>query len=310
MRIVQALMGGILDYAGLFPPAKLDMAPTVANYSAYRTGDDRWMLGRLIVPVSRLDEFERSAVSFLPSRADDAWPISALLSPVAENKFELELERIEKFNTDHADPRLSSRHGSAHIDTVEVAANAPAQIDRLLDALPDHLFPYVELPVESDPRGLITSLAGSDAGAKVRTGGLTPRAYPSPADLARFIAACAASDVPFKATAGLHHPLRHVNAAVGCDEFGHLNVFLAATIAFIERDAGANEAELVALLEEREASAFRFGETSVTWRQHSLDHRQILNSRQRFAHAFGSCSFDEPLEDLRSLGLLETAPTA
>jgi hypothetical protein len=307
MRIIHALMGDILDYAGLFPPAKLDMAPTVAHYARYRTGDDRWMLGRLIVPVSRLTEFEEVAEQLLPRRADDAWTLSAICAPASEGRIQFDLERIEQFNDDHADPRQSARFGSATIDTIELAATSAQQIDQVLDALPDHLFPYIELPAAADPRGLIASLAGSEAGAKVRTGGAAPAAYPTPANLARFILACAASEVPFKATAGLHHPLRHRNESVGCDEFGFLNVFIGAALAL---QGVVNEDSLVAVLQERDAAAFRFGETSISWRRHEIDHRHLLTSRQQFAHAFGSCSFDEPLEGLRALGLLEASPVA
>ncbi len=53
MLSVQALMDGILDYAGLFPPAKLDMVPTMRNYRDYREGAESWMLGRIVVPVGR-----------------------------------------------------------------------------------------------------------------------------------------------------------------------------------------------------------------------------------------------------------------
>jgi hypothetical protein len=53
METTRALMHGIVDYAGLFPPASLDMPKTVANYARYRSGEDRWALGRLVVPLKR-----------------------------------------------------------------------------------------------------------------------------------------------------------------------------------------------------------------------------------------------------------------
>ena len=73
-----ALVSNLIDYAGLFPPASLDMAATVANYAEFVSGDDAWMLERLIVPVARLDEFEAAAAGKLPGDDDDPWPISAL----------------------------------------------------------------------------------------------------------------------------------------------------------------------------------------------------------------------------------------
>jgi hypothetical protein len=61
MRSIEILLDGILDYAGLFPPADLEMSQAVARYNDYRNGPDSWMLGRFICPVARLSEFERNA---------------------------------------------------------------------------------------------------------------------------------------------------------------------------------------------------------------------------------------------------------
>jgi hypothetical protein len=307
MRIVRALMGETVDYAGLFPPAKLDMPATTINYDRYRRGPDKWLLGRLIVPVARLDEFESCAKSLLPRKADDAWTLSALCSPVADNRFEGDLERIDRFNEEHFDPRQSASNGSAIIDTIEIPASNGAQIDYLLDTIPDHLFPYIEVPAGEDPRGLIAACSGSDAGAKVRTGGANAGAYPTPDNLARFILACVASEVPFKATAGLHHPLRHQSDAVGTKEFGFLNLLIGA--CFAAEDL-VDQKALAELLCEEDATAFRFTETSIGWRRIEVDLRRIMNARKVSAHSFGSCSFDEPLDGLRALGLLEAPITA
>ncbi len=295
-RSLRALMTNLIDYAGLFPPAKLDMQPTVRNYAAYLHGEDEWMLGRLIVPVSRLDEFEREAGALLSKDGDaEPWLISALTAPAGDAAFAADLDRIASFNDRHA------VDGAALIDVIEVKAASAGAIDAALDVIPDDLFAFFELPVTNDPRGLIAVLPGSDAGAKIRTGGVTADAYPSPERVARFIRACAAAGVPFKATAGLHHPLRHRNEAVGTDEFGFLGVFLGACFAaasdFEERD-------LIALLCEEDAGAFKFDDGGVTWRGRPITTEHIEKARERSAIAFGSCSFDEPLEDLRALKLL------
>src|SRR5262249_48230544 len=44
--------------------------------------------------------------------------------------------------------------------------------------------------------------------AKMRTGGVTPEAIPSADTVAEYILACAERRLAFKATAGLHHPIR------------------------------------------------------------------------------------------------------
>src|SRR5262249_49286034 len=53
---LRALLGGIIDYAGLFPPAKLPLAQAIQRYAKYRRQGDRWMLGRFVIPAARLGE--------------------------------------------------------------------------------------------------------------------------------------------------------------------------------------------------------------------------------------------------------------
>jgi len=298
---VRALLSSLIDYAGLFPPAKLDMATTVRNYGAYLASEDAWMIERLIVPAARLDEFEHSAAGLLPTGDPDepdemVWPLSALVAPAGSPELDADLARIAAFNETHLDPA----RGLAVIDVVELKGDDPDAIDATLDRIDDEIFPYFELPVADDPRGLLAALAGSEAGAKIRTGGVTADLYPKAEHVARFIAACAAADVPFKATAGLHHPVTGFRETVRTVEFGFLNVFVAAALA----RGGASADTLVDVLRDESADAFSFDERGVAWRRQRLTTEQIEESRLAFAASFGSCSFDEPREDLRALGIL------
>ena len=148
--------------------------------------------------------------------------------------------------------------------------------------------------------------------AKVRTGGLTAKVFPSSGDLAQFLHLCAAAGAPFKATAGLHHPICSVHPlsppvlGVGGRKdadspkammHGFLNVFLAA--AFVH--TGMSVEQATQLLEENSPEAFRFDEDGVTWRTHRLGVDQLLTARQDFAIAFGACSFEEPIADLKAI---------
>ncbi len=291
---LRALLEGIVDYAGLFPPAQLDMPETVRNYAEYLGGPDSWMLGRLVVPAPRLDEFETHARELLPRGSDDdPWQLSAI---VAHDALAGDLERIAAFNLAHADPA----EGRAAIGSIELRGSDTAGIESALDVIPDDLFPFFELPLSGDPRGLLAALSGCDAGAKVRTGGAKPDAYPSPEQLARFIHAAAAAEVPFKATAGLHHPLRHRSAGSGAWEFGYINVFAAAVIACA---GGSSETELCGVLEQQEPQSFAFEPDRLRYARRTLTGDQIAHARRTFAVSFGSCSFTEPLEGLRALHL-------
>src|SRR5690606_14523404 len=104
---------------------------------------------------------------------------------------EADLDRIAAFNDLHEDPA----NGFALIDAIELKGDSASAIDSALDMIPDELFPFFEIPITDDPRGLIASLVGSEAGAKVRTGGVTADLYPQADHLARFIHACAGAAV-------------------------------------------------------------------------------------------------------------------
>ncbi len=293
---LQRLLLGIIDYAGLFPPARLDMKTTVGNYAAYLDGDLSWMLGRLIVPAARLDEFERQARGLLPSGdGAEPWPLSGLVAEAGDPKLKGDLERIAAFNEAHAEPGA----GLATLRVVELRAASSEAIDETLAQLPDDLYAFFELPAGGDSRGLIAALAGSEAGAKVRTGGV---ATPSPEDLARFIAACASARVPFKATAGLHHPLRHRSEAAGIWEFGFLNVFVAALLA---AHKNVTEKDLVAVLTDESLDSFSFEEDRLRYRDHELSVEQVERARFDNAVSFGACSFEEPCAHLQAMGLVE-----
>ncbi len=139
--------------------------------------------------------------------------------------------------------------------------------------------------------------------AKIRTGGLTPEAIPSVSALAQYIVACAERRLPFKATAGLHHPIRSVHPltydaqAPQATMHGFVNVFLAAVFAW------HGERAIEEILAETDAAAFRFDDRAQ-WRHKSVSTSQIMQARKDFAHSFGSCSFEEPVSDLQSLGWL------
>jgi hypothetical protein len=297
------LLLGLIDYAGLFPPAALDMPTATRKYSEYREGECRWALGRFIVPVARLDEFEKAAEGILPDggmEGNDFWRLSAL----GGDDLSSDLDRIAEFNQKRstADPSA----GAAVIDTIEIKAGRAGDIENAMRLTPANLAPYFEIPIRDDPAELVKRIADTGARAKVRTGGVTADAFPSSLDLARFIKICAEEDVPFKATAGLHHPLRSVNRLTYSPDsasammHGFLNVFLAAAFA----QGGMDVDRLVELLEEKSPESFQFDSGGVTWRDEMIVRGQLRNSRNLLAIAFGSCSFEEPIDDLKKIGLL------
>lgn len=298
-RSIGLLLEGLIDYAGLFPPAQLDMQAAVRNFAEYRAGRDAWALGRFIVPSARLDEFEGAAAALFPRERDASpWAISMLGSEDPAH----DAEQIFAFNERHAQAAV----GRVVIDMLEVKASDVAGLERAVRSAPGGVITYVEIPLTPDPTDLISAVAFHDARAKVRTGGVTAAAVPPAGELARFIRIAADQGVPFKATAGLHHPVRgsypltYERGSQVAPMFGFLNVFLAAAFAQEEMSI----AEIETLLTETDAAAFEFGDRGIRWGARHADLDALARLRTRVALGFGSCSFTEPLEELRGLGLL------
>lgn len=291
MSAVRAFLAGIVDYAGLFPPAALDMPAAVRNYSRYRSDDASWMLGRFVVPVARLDEFS-SALDAEVSPHEPAWQVSAL----AGTDLVGEVARVRAFNA-------TSAH--ARIDSIEARATTADAIDRLGSAEFDGDV-YAEIPVTTELDALVAACARAGVSAKLRTGGVTAEAFISSAEILRFMRACVGAGVRFKATAGLHHPLAgdypitYADDAPSATMHGYLSLFFAAAVL---RSGGSDE-EVLNILDERDPTAFRASSPGITWREHFLSAADLRQSRD-VAASFGSCSFREPVDELRALSLAE-----
>lgn len=291
---IRILLSEIVDYAGLFPPSGLPMEEAVTNYAAYKNSNYNWMLGRFIVPVGRLDEFTQTAREFF-ARDTEIWKVSVLAS---EDIYET-VRKVESFNSEF--------NRIAVVDTLEIKIDQAFEIENASVHIPENLAAYFELPLNESLAEMVSTLAIKDKRAKIRTGGITAEAFPQTEQIARFIRTCLAANVPFKCTAGLHHPVRaqkpltyEKTAPVGMMN-GFLNVFLAA--AFLAQGFKSNL--INELLEDEWSENFIFDDAGVLWRQeHFIGIAQLQALRTRGAISFGSCSFDEPIEDLQALALL------
>lgn len=294
---LQTLLTGAIDYAGLFPPAALSMREAVARYADYRGAAEAWALGRFVVPLTRVEELV--AAQRAVGAHGQGWRLSVLLGddPAVESS------RIRALNALHA--------RSALIDSAEMKVSGPAaaarhRIASFAEELPPSIRLFVEIPLDDELRLFLAAIAGANACAKIRTGGVTKEAFPPARDIARFLICCAEHDTRFKATAGLHHPWRgsypltyEAGAPTGT-MFGFLNVLVGAALA----RRGASEDDLVAVLEAERGSDFRFDDDELRWRTLRLPRQELVESHATFALSFGSCSFEEPVLDLRRVALL------
>ncbi len=316
---LRALLAGAIDYAGLFPPAGLPLDQAVRNYAGYRTGAESRMLGRFVIPATRLAElspyrdlFATGSPFVFSALGRGGATAGDFLAGLGED-----LHDIAAFRARYA--------GAVEVDVFEVRLPAAVRGDgpilRLIgDAAglieergPPALMPFYEAPPGErgrlDVQGVMDALKEDAAaprrrcpraGFKLRCGGLEAAAFPTAEQVARALACARDREVPLKFTAGLHHPLRRFDAGVQTHMHGFLNVMLAGVFAVLKH---ADEAGLVRMLLEEDATAFAFEDGGVRWGGIGADLGSIERVRREFGLSFGSCSFDEPRDDLRALGL-------
>ncbi len=287
MSAAEVLLTRIVDYAGLFPPAALDMETAVRNYQRYLGGDEAWMLGSFVVPASRLREFAQVFDRVCCGEQENPWTLSVVCA--AERADEVRV--VEEF-----------QEGALFIAALECRAADARLTEAALAALPPSRRRYIEFPIPRSSE-ILPVLEANGARAKIRTGGLTPETVPSPEAVVQFLLACAEAGVAFKATAGLHHPVRGLHALTSdaasqrTTMHGFLNVFLAAALAYF----GAGEEALLKTLSEASPGAFRIDDDVISWHEHELISDQLEQVRRNFAISFGSCSFAEPVRDLKEM---------
>lgn len=293
------LLEGLIDYAGLFPPAALTMSDAVAAYAAHRAGPDSAALGRFVVTAGRLAELARALASRDPG---PAWPVSVIAGDLRQDAGAIDA--------------IAATEAAAflRVEAIEVKVDGPDAVETAAA----HMGPGRERWFEVQPGAALGStldaVRRAGGGAKLRTGGVTAAQIPEPAAVAGALLACARAGVPFKATAGLHHAVRGDHRLTYADDspraimHGYLNVFLGAALARLLVQRGYPDpeahADVAALLEETDPRAFVWASDGVGWRHYRLDAVAMGEARARFARSFGSCSFDEPLADARALGLV------
>jgi len=281
MTIAESLLSNCIDFAGLFPPAGLDLRTTVENYGSYRASEQAWALGRLILPAHTASEFAQIWPSLV-----SVWPVSLLVGEDVETEWRRALEC------------------GFLCDVVECKPLPTSEIAAVRRALPADIKVYFEVATGSDPEKSIATIAATGSMAKIRTGGITQEAIPSVSEVTRFISCCVRYEIPFKATAGLHHAIRAIHPLTYHPQsdhgimHGYVNLILASALLRY----GGKAAEASELLGDLSLSNFHFGHEDVSWRGREFSQQQITQVRKELMVSFGSCSFTEPLNEIVSLG--------
>lgn len=275
------LLERLLDDAAVFPPGNAPLREAMERHRAWRTGAHADLVGRFLLPAGGAPRFREIAATLPPQR----WEVGV----VARG------DSLAESASAAAQAARALREDAVRVTAVELALPPAAgerelaALEPLGDAAPDAAV-LLELPRGVEALDLVVAarpIVRMPVGAKLRCGGVAADAFPSVAEVAEWIAGCVERDLPFKATAGLHQPLRHADAALGVVQHGFLNLWAATALA--RRGAGA--AELVPCLEATAADALGVGAD------------ELRAARLQFT-GFGTCSIQEPLDGLAALGWL------
>jgi hypothetical protein len=299
---LRALLDRAIDYAGMFPPCSLALEPALQNHASYARSPEAWMLNGFVLPVEQFDAARQRLSEFDPKH-----PLRvAALGPKTANA-DAFLDAVEDVNPAI---RAFSRHDVDLVSVTHLEMFLPEDVKAAsleeAKAIVGDVPVFWEAPPErADQIIALIAWHNSDqklatCGYKLRTGGVTADAFPTSAQIARALVTSATHQLPIKFTAGLHHPIRQYRDEVKTKMHGFLNVLGAAVLA-PEHRWDADQA--VTMLEDEDPRSFSFNDDFFAWRDCKID-TERLQYRRRFVRSFGSCSFDEPREDLRALNLL------
>lgn len=280
MTPIDSLLAGLIDYAGIYPPASLDMHSAARNYLEYRHSPHSHALGRFIVDLGRFPYLWDAAGEYV-----NGIRVSAICAR----------------DCDWDDLHRLVLKGFP-IESVEIKGAEAAAIGRIAMHIPPGVAIYFEAPMDSAP-AVLDAIATAGTRVKIRTGGIAAEAIPSTHALAQMLSEIAARRLIFKATAGLHHPLRGRHALTSSHTsptavmHGFVNVACAAALLYFGGDA--KDAQLV--LEEEWPGAWKITPEAIIWEENSWNADELREVREQFFASFGSCSFEEPLRGLEAL---------
>ncbi len=282
---VPAFLHGLVDDAAIFPPGDLPLADAVPAHLRHRAEPYGALLGAFVIDDRRLPQL----ADLVPQDGEPV-RLSVVVSGGAGG---LEPAVLWAARTPGVRLRGVEVALRDELDLAQNARRVVAAADRLVaeGSLPDDVPVYVEPPrlrggpVPASWLAALDEVAAADLRLKLRTGGPDPDAVPLCEELAEGIEAALDRELPFKCTAGLHHAVRGPDPQTGVTGHGFLNVLHATRVAL----DGAGPAAVAATLAATEAP--------------DPDPDGWASARRWFT-SFGSCSVADPVEDLRTLGLL------
>ena len=321
-------LSDIIDYAGLYPPSELPLEEAFSKYLSHIEQKEAWMLSKFVVGTGLLSEL----ITLIDAEPESPSPFKITLVGAASDDVD-GFKKVIDNTVEAIENALASTAKKIRISTLEIKIPSACLKEENSSYLQAAIGYAVQSMAKSKllPHQIFFEVPGFDfdikyakelvqgihrhnewlesnekenysfSGFKIRCGGVEAFQFPPTDYLAEAISFSRQNDVPLKFTAGLHHPVRHFNDSVQTKMHGFLNVFGASLLSYSKK---LSEAELLEILNDENTSNFSFRKSAFSWKTHSISLEELHMFRSLSVTSFGSCSFDEPVEDLQELNLI------
>jgi hypothetical protein len=310
-------MEHIIDYAGIIPPSNLDIKSAFRNYIKYISGEEKWMIGKFIIPARKL-----ISLSFMNETEELSNPVELAVLLTDENLFcdfnsslYNDIKNIKEINSSHFSLNTFELKLPLDLCNIDNFCKIPEFLDKtyysISESIKSNANIFFELNINDDWKYLIPvfsemlsnyKMEDNGVGFKFHTGNIIEDSIPSTEKISLAIFSCNDAKVPFKATAGFHHPIRCFDNSTSTKMHGFINVFGAGIQTFMHKLSKESLAEII---NDENPENFVFSDNGFNWKNFFVDKDEIEFTRNNFMISFRSDNFDKPREDLKYLNLLE-----
>lgn len=295
------LVERLFDYSGMFPPASKSLSDTLKDAAGFSSTLTRpeMVNADIVLSISHLKDMRGDVLT--PAGFDESKTchISLLGSELVVSDADLvnEIEMLKKFN-EVGEGVQSCKVSSYEIKVGEFLVATEEVLERHLVSLAES---QTVLAIEPDLSGemwqnildrAVIFVAKHRGNVSLKFRGTGPTGIGN--DKIAFVIAQACDEkINLKATGGLHHPFLE-------ERYGNNLGFLGMSSSIYLRRALGEEFsidDIMRCLCASDPSEMEF-ETMLAWRDKRIDLPTLRDLKKRYSFCIGSCSLQEPDEDL------------
>ena len=284
---LQELFANWIDYAGSFPPASLPTDQVATQLISALNSQHNWFVNRVVLNYDEILTFDSTLAASHSLDSSRRIPLCAVVG----EQWQVAMTRLNEIA-----PELRATQVTA-IEGKWTESNLPPEL------LENHNGStiYVELPIDDELENRLRFLRDAKLCAKLRAGGTRSELFPAVKAVVEFLSGCRRIGLPYKLTAGLHHLWADQYCMTYATDSPKtiMHGFLQVALAALALETDANSIDVATeILKSTSAAHVSITSTGIGWRDQSWSLADFQSLRQNRLHAIGSCSIDEPLDEL------------